>query len=227
MTRKVHRGFYADATPAPGSQAFELKDGESNVLRQYIAAFEGAREAIYVENQTFVQDDVFDAAEAALERGVRIIAMVPGKASNLVQMARRAPGGETLFGRLGALGEHPLFSLVGLAANRPDGHEDVYVHTKAAIVDDVWATIGSTNIANRSFFGDTELNASFWHADTVRKFRVELLSAHHGSSLSALSLREALDALAERAVENRARRDAGTPIDGHAFMLDAARWGEG
>ncbi len=103
--------------------------------------------------------------------------------------------------------------------------EPVYVHTKLAIIDDVWATIGSANICNRSFFGDTELNASFWHAETTRRLRVDLLSAHHGGDLSTLSMADALDALALRAEENRARQRRSEPIEGHALAIDAASWG--
>jgi phosphatidylserine/phosphatidylglycerophosphate/cardiolipin synthase-like enzyme len=48
------------------------------------------------------------------------------------------------------------------------------VHSKLALVDDAWCTIGSTNVAERSFHQDTELNASLWHAPTVRALRSEL-----------------------------------------------------
>ena len=70
--------------------------------------------------------------------------------------------------------------MTGLAANGSAAgeYQNAYVHAKVALVDDVWATIGSTNIGNRSFYGDTELNASFWHRDTVRALRCELLLEH-------------------------------------------------
>jgi phosphatidylserine/phosphatidylglycerophosphate/cardiolipin synthase-like enzyme len=52
--------------------------------------------------------------------------------------------------------------------------------------------IGSTNLANRSFYGDTELNASLWHGPTVRALRAELLREHLGRDNSALDDRAAL-----------------------------------
>ena len=145
--------------------------------------------------------------------------------SELVVLARRDPEGARVFERLAALAEHPAFDLIGLAVGRVGSCEPVYVHTKVAIVDDVWATIGSTNIANRSFFGDTELNASFWHADTVRRFRCDLLSAHHGEDLSSLPMAEAIRSVAARAARNRARQLKGAGIHGHAIALDASAWG--
>ena len=153
------------------------------------------------------------------------MALVPANPSALVVEARRSPSGAALFERLERLGEDPNFSFVGLAVDRGGVCEPVYVHTKVAIIDDVWATIGSSNIWNRSFFGDTELNASFWHAETARRFRVDLLSAYHGEDLSSGSMADAIDSLAMRAEENRGRRDAGEPIQGHLVGLDAAAWG--
>jgi phosphatidylserine/phosphatidylglycerophosphate/cardiolipin synthase-like enzyme len=194
------------------------------VLHQYVAAISAAREAIYFENQLFFQADIFDAIESALARGVRALALVPANPSTLVAQARQTPRGAALFEQLERLAEHPGFSFVGLGVDRAGICEPVYVHTKVAIIDDAWATIGSSNIWNRSFFGDTELNVSFWHAETARLFRVDLLSAHHGDDLRSVSMVEALDALAMRADENRARKAAGEPIEGHVIALDAAVW---
>ena len=225
LSRTVRRGFYDDDTAPPGGRAFSPASGEYGVLRQYIAAIGAAREAIYFENQFFFQSDIFDALESALDRGVRALALVPANPSTLVSQARQASQGASLFERLERLVEHPSFSFIGLAVDRGGVCEPVYVHTKVAIIDDSWATIGSSNIWNRSFFGDTELNASFWHAETARRFRVDLLSAHHGGDCSSFSMSDALDALAMRADENRARQAAGRPIQGHAIALDAAAWG--
>jgi len=225
LSRTIRRGFYDDDTAPPDGRAVSPASGEYGVLHQYVAAIGAAREAIYFENQLFFQSDIFDALESALDRGVRAMALVPANPSALVVEARRSPSGAALFERLERLGEDPNFSFVGLAVDRGGVCEPVYVHTKVAIIDDVWATIGSSNIWNRSFFGDTELNASFWHAETARRFRVDLLSAYHGEDLSSGSMADAIDSLAMRAEENRGRRDAGEPIQGHLVGLDAAAWG--
>ena len=224
LSRTLRRGFYEDDTPPPGGRRTSPAAGECAVLRQYVAAVEAAREAIYFENQLFVQPDLFDALEGAMDRGVRVLALVPMRPSELVVLARKSPRGASQFARLARLAAHPEFAFTGLAVQRGAAPEPVYVHSKVAIVDDTWATIGSTNIANRSFFGDTELNVSFWHAETVRRFRVDLLSAHHGGDLDSLSMADALAAVAARAQQNRRRGARGEPIQGHVSVLDAETW---
>ena len=65
--------------------------------------------------------------------------------------------------------------------------------------------IGSTNLANRSFYGDTELNASLWHGPTVRALRAELLREHLGRDTSALDDRAALRLYRDLARSNTER----------------------
>ena len=88
------------------------------------------------------------------------------------------------------------------------------------LIDDAWATIGSTNVADRSFFGDTELNASFWHRETVRALRCELLQEHLGSDTSGLDDVAALGLMRERARQNQRRRERGERLEGLAFAID-------
>ena len=161
-------------------------------------------------------------------RGVEVAALVPGQSSALVRAGLEAPHLAPTVERLVRLGERDNFALLALAASRePGAYDEVYVHTKAAIVDDRWATIGSTNIANRSFFGDTEMNASFWHPETVRSFRTELLSAHHGGDLGALDFPTSLRELRSRAVAIRRRKESGALLEGFTYALDLAAWSRG
>jgi hypothetical protein len=71
----------------------------------------------------------------------------------------------------------------------------VYVHSKTMIVDDVWMTVGSTNINYRSTTYDFELNASvvgnrldFGGTDPVRAQRVELARRMLGLPVSFAGL---------------------------------------
>ena len=139
--------------------------------------------------------------------------------------ARREARYEQFFADLARLGDHPRFTLAGIAANRPSGgYASVYVHAKIALIDDVWCTIGSTNVANRSFYGDTELNASFWHGVTVRNLRVQLLAEHLGCDTSDLDDAAALRRFAQIATDNTERRRSARPATGLAFALDAASY---
>ena len=83
------------------------------------------------------------------------------------------------------------------------------------------------NIANRSFFGDTEMNASFWHPETVRSFRTDLLSAHHGGDQGAPDFATALRELRSSATANRRRRESGVPLEGFTYEQDLVAWSRG
>ena len=87
------------------------------------------------------------------------------------QMAEHRP----TFDLIAACGEHENFTLAGLAGPMPDGSRgNVYVHGKLMLVDDVFATIGSTNFAERSFRNQTEMNVSFQDAAAVKALRCDL-----------------------------------------------------
>ena len=116
-------------------------------------------------------------------------------------------------------------TLAGIAGSRkPRRYEEIYAHVKAALVDDAWATIGSTNIANRSFYRDSELNASFWHQETVHTLRVELLQEHLGLDTAGVDDRGALQLYRDVAHANRARRASGEPMSGLAYAIDPAEY---
>ena len=226
ITRTVRRGRYGDGTPAPGGPSFPIEAGETSVAEQYLAALDAARRTIYLENQFLMAPAVLDRLEAALARGVEVVCLVPGEPMDEFAAARRDPRAAAFFAQLARLGNHPRFTLAGLAVSAPGGrYQDVYVHAKAAIVDDAWVTIGSTNVANRSFYGDTELNASFWDVAEARALRVNLLREHLGADTSGLDDASALARFGAVARANRERRAQGLPLEGLAFALEPATYG--
>jgi cardiolipin synthase len=221
IQRTVRRGLYTDSTPTPGGPRLEIANGDPSITDQYLRAVEAARSTIYVEDQTLGSPEFVDALHTALERGVDVVFLIPAQPNTGMVEGRENPDTAAFWQRLGELGRHEHFALVGIASHRGGGdHQDVYVHAKIALIDDVWATIGSTNIANRSFYGDTELNATFWHGPTVRALRRELLLEHLGHDTDALDDRAALRLYREVARENTRRRASGEPHEGLAFALD-------
>jgi len=226
VTRTVRAGAYSVTTAAPGGEPHDIAEGDGSILDQYIAAIDAAREAIYIENQAIGSPVVVARLAAALERGIDVTFLVPGQPHPDMTVARRNPSSAAFFEQIAALGRHDSFLLAGIAGNKGDGgYHDIYVHAKVALIDDAWATIGSTNIANRSFHRDTELNASFWHPETVRALRVELLQEHLGFDTSHLDVRGAMGACRDTASANRLRRQAGEPLHGLAHALDPAAYG--
>jgi phosphatidylserine/phosphatidylglycerophosphate/cardiolipin synthase-like enzyme len=59
-------------------------------------------------------------------------------------------------------------------------YESIYIHSKVAIIDEEWMTIGSANCGPRSLEYDTELNAFTNDVKQVVSFRKELWSEHLG-----------------------------------------------
>ena len=226
ISRTVREGRYSDGTPPPGGEPFAIADGEKSILEQYAAAIDAAERSIYVEDQAIGSPKIIRHLHGALERGVEVVFLVPVPAHPQFSAARRDARLRPFFERLHDLGRFEHFSLVGIASNAgPGRYQDVYVHAKIMLVDDAWATIGSTNVADRSFHGDTELNASFWHAGTVRALRRELLREHLNVDTGELGDRAALRLYREVAKKNAVRRAAGEPLEGLARELDLERYG--
>jgi phosphatidylserine/phosphatidylglycerophosphate/cardiolipin synthase-like enzyme len=226
ITRTVLAGRYADATAAPGAEPFAIAHGEASVHAQYLAALAAAQRSIYLENQAIGSPGVVDALEAALARGVEVVFLVPGNAHPAFIEARSQAYAAFFFEKLARLGRWENFTLAAIAASHGDGrYDEIYVHSKLALIDDAWGTIGSTNVAERSFHQDTEMNASFWHPESVRALRQELLHEHLGVETSEHDDRAALRTFHERARSNAARRSAREPLAGLAYAVDPEKYG--
>ncbi|HEX3674495.1 MAG TPA: phosphatidylserine/phosphatidylglycerophosphate/cardiolipin synthase family protein [Rhizomicrobium sp.] len=223
MQRTVRAGHYSDETATPGGTALPIAKGEFSIFDQYVKAIDAARSTIYIEDQYILSPDIVERLHAALARGVEVVFLCPATPEEQVVAGMRHARAAPLRERLGALGNHPNFLLAGIASPRTG--EAVYIHDKIMLVDDCWATIGSCNIASRSFFGDTELNAAIWDEDAVRALRVELLNEHLGVDTSRMESRDALKLFAEAARGNAQARFRGEKMKGLAFALDPAMYG--
>jgi len=227
IARTIRPGIYAAGVAAPDAAPFPIAGGESSILEQYLAAIDGAREGIYIENQFLGAPTVLEHLALAVARDVEVVFVLPGMPMDAVRDTRARGGRAALFFEaLAALRERPNFTLAALASgDATGGTRHVYVHAKMMLVDDVWATIGSANILQRSFHADTELNASFWHPPTVRALRRDLLAEHLALDTGAIDLAAALRTFRERARANRAARARRTPLQGLAWALDPAEYG--
>jgi len=108
-----------------------------------LLALSSARKSVYVTNPYFVLDEkMTEALLYTVGRKVRVVVLVPGAIDhNIVRQASRAQ-----FGRL-------LKAGVEIYEYTP-----ALLHAKTMVIDGVWATIGSTNLDNRSLALDEELN---------------------------------------------------------------------
>ena len=201
-----------------------LPDGENSVREQYLSAITAARDYVYIEDQILLSRVVLVALRDALERGVLVMASVPGDPMPELAAARAHPGIAAAYDALAALGAYEGFCLSAPCTRREWGYEEVYVHAKTAVVDDCWATIGSTNLVFSSFQGDTEMNVSFWDAEVARAFRVRQVDEQGGFSSVGLDGCEAMVRIMEVARENSRRRTAGEDLDGFACAIQPAGW---
>jgi phosphatidylserine/phosphatidylglycerophosphate/cardiolipin synthase-like enzyme len=228
IQRNLHAGRYHDDHPTPDGERQAVAAGERTVFEQYSRAIDAARRTIYIENQAAPTVAIAMRIEAALQRGVEVVALVPADPEHHVRQGRRDPEWNEFFAQLASLGRHENFTLAGIAA--PDargGRRNIYIHGKAMLIDDAWATIGSCNLHWYSMNGNSEMNASFWDPRVVKALRCQLLAEHLDQDTAHLEDRAALRLYREVAQGNRRKRDAGN-VDwqGLAFELDPARYGE-
>jgi cardiolipin synthase A/B len=196
----------------PSGRYAAAPDGERSVLEQYVHAIDAARRTIYLENQFFAFRPIFERLGAALDE---------------VRAARRHPRHVALFDALAALGRFERFTLAGLVAtDAPGDYRDVYVHAKLAVVDDVWATIGSANLDVASLERSTELNATCWSRALAGDLRRTLFREHLADDPHPDDHARACAAFAARARDNAARLAVGDAPRGLAVAIDPATYGE-
>ena len=110
------------------------------------ALVEGAQKSIRVSTPYFLPDKAFRAAICrTVQRGVAMTVVVPGIKTDQrwVRLASRR-----MYGQLLEVGVR-IFE-----------YEPGMTHGKALLVDDVWSVIGTTNLDNRSFEHNDEVNVA-------------------------------------------------------------------
>jgi cardiolipin synthase len=226
--RTVKEGVYRHGQATPGGTSFAIAGGESSIFQQYAAAIEAAQRSIYMENQMLLCPMFIPLLDAALARGVEVVAVVPGCAMPEIARARTLPKAAPVFAMLESLGRHPNFLMAALGSCTDDGAgRDIYVHAKVAVVDDEWATIGSANAMFRSFREDTEMNATVWDPAVAKDLRHQLMAEHLGEPGANGKLDDDVGSVAilrERALENREARRDGRPLRGQIYAIRPDEW---
>jgi phosphatidylserine/phosphatidylglycerophosphate/cardiolipin synthase-like enzyme len=147
----------------------DLAEGEKGILEAYQRAIGNAREFIYIETQYFTNDAIggslVEAMKANHDLQVILLCNIepdvptyPFKQRRLITRIRKAVGPDIV-------GQRPRFGIftrwtheVGTPRPRI---LPIYVHAKAAVVDDTWATIGSANLDGLSL--DSSLLSDVLH----------------------------------------------------------------
>ena len=149
--------YLSNGQPAGQARAQVIKSspaGGYDMYTMYWLAIASARRSVYLTNPYFLPDDrMEEALLAAAARGVRVVALTPGKIDHNVVRAASRRG----FGRL-LLGGIEIFE-----------YQAALLHAKTMVVDGVWATVGSTNFDNRSFALNDELNVVLYDRAVVER----------------------------------------------------------
>ncbi|MEP7131696.1 MAG: cardiolipin synthase [Acidobacteriota bacterium] len=145
-------GFYPRIENAGSMQAQAIKAsrGDSSSLAKmlYYVAIQSAAKSIYIQNAYFLPDkQVREALVAAVQRGVNVQIMVPGRHIDLpmVRFASWIHYGELLKG-----GVH-IYEYRG-----------TMMHNKTMMVDGLYSTIGSINFDSRSMSRNAEESLAFY-----------------------------------------------------------------
>lgn len=140
--------FFPTLEPAGGVLAFVVKSSPSDRATVSRVTFqmlmEGARRDVLINTPYFLPDRALRACLVRVaRRGVRISIVVPGPRTDQkwVRLASRR-------------GYQALLE----AGVRIFEYEPAMMHAKMLIVDDEWAVVGTTNVDNRSFEHNDEVN---------------------------------------------------------------------
>ena len=156
-----------------------LRDGEWSILESYLRALRAAERFVYLESQFLWSPEVTFVLAEKLRRppcdDFQVIALLPTEPNN---------GADDSRGQVGVLinadkGCDDTARFLACTLHQPGpGGNPVYVHSKAAIVDDAWLTVGSANLNEHSLFNDTECNVVVRDPALVREVRLRLWEEH-------------------------------------------------
>ena len=156
------------------------RSGERSVARGYTKAVERARRLVYVEDQYLWGRHVARMFGEALERhpDLHLIAVVP-MYTDLEGVLGRLPQRE---GQRRAVQDlvREFPDRVAIYGLENHAGTPVYVHAKACVIDDTWASIGSDNFNRRSWTHDSELSAVVVDraGEYARRLRLTLAAEH-------------------------------------------------
>jgi cardiolipin synthase len=126
------------------------EEAYSLIYATLLSAIGSAETSVHITNAYFAPDpQLLEALVAAAARGVEVTLILPARTDSwLVFHAGRSHYAQLL-----------------KAGVRIFERRGVVLHSKTALVDGVWATVGSTNLDWRSFLHNYELNAVILGAD--------------------------------------------------------------
>lgn len=128
----------------------------------YLEAMAGAQREIIIANAYFLPGRVFrQALIQAAQRGVRVVLLLQGRVEY----------------RLQHYATHALYDQLLAEGVEIYEYQPSYLHAKVAVVDGMWATVGSSNIDPFSLMLAREANLAVRNAGFAGELRASLLAA--------------------------------------------------
>ena len=158
------------------------QEGVHEIHSTFRRALEAARRYIYIEDQGFnAVESLFPCLVGACERGVKVIALIPGRSDPAEGVSSPAPRELSAEVQKGIVNQLSDTDRTNLAVWQLDG---IFVHSKVILIDDEFASIGSANFMDRSMEStsmgdDSELSVAAVSTGTlVSDLRVTLWAEH-------------------------------------------------
>lgn len=174
----------------------------------YLAAIAATKHRLYIENQYFTSERIAEAIADRFRREPKLEGLLVGLDQPETHAEYHTMGyGRARFYHLlasqGIAGRVPL-----VAAYCGDGSA-INVHSKIAVFDDRWLTVGSANLNHRSMGFDLECNlvleaSTEYHRRRIEQLRNRLLGEHLGLELE--EVRDALETFGLARLPDRVRR---------------------
>jgi cardiolipin synthase A/B len=121
----------------------------------YVSALSFAEHSIHITNSYFIPDvQIMKALTDAAERGVDVKIILPG----------------TTDSQLALYAQRSSYSGLLKSGVKLYEHSTSLLHAKTAVIDEVWSTVGSTNMDKMSMLTNNEVNAVILN----REFAVEM-----------------------------------------------------
>ena len=153
------RDFFPDLKPCGDTTAFVVKSSPSDRATASRVTFqlliEGADHNVRISTPYFLPDRAVRRAMIGMaQRGVQISVILPGRHTDQkwVRLASRRMWGELL-----------------AAGIRIFEYQPAMTHAKVLVVDDLWCVLGTTNIDNRSFEHNDEVNLAMRDATVAAR----------------------------------------------------------
>lgn len=169
--------------------AFGLRRSVVEAARLTNDAIASARQAIYIEAQYLTASSTGRALLRRLEEpdGPEVVILMTHRSHALIEQWIMGANRDRLIRRLARADHNGRLRVLYPCVPTPDGPQQVLIHAKLIIVDDVFVRIGSSNLNNRSIGLDTELDLGIEAADAedrfaIRDLRDELVAEHLGAT---------------------------------------------